>query len=284
MKLISILDHLAAVPTAPGPTSRRNLLSDLGRFATAAVPAALVASNAAASTKDTSYDATTQLLLLERTQVALYTQALAATGLIPTAQVPDFQRMLRHQGQHAAFLVQALQNAGALVPPLPVFDFSGRHGVVTNPVLFPNVLTSYDEFLALAQQLEDLGVRLYTTHAFAVASDSLLTKAALRLRAVEAEHSAHMRGLRRGRGITVKNWPSFSDTAIVRPAGAQVLATAATDGEDNTAQYATSATTSIPFLAFLFTPTADVHPTALAEAFDEPVSSATAQAALNLFS
>ena len=201
MKLISLLDRLAATPTTAVPAPRRDVLSHLGRAAAATLPLALGAAlPAAAETKDTSYDAIVQLLLLERLQSAFYTQALAVTGLIPTAATADFQRLQNQQNQHAAFFVQALQTAGAIVPATPAFDFSGRHGVASNPVLFPNVLSNYDDFLALAQQLEDLGTRLYLNHAFSITADVPLTKAILRIQAVEAQHSAHVRGLRRSRG------------------------------------------------------------------------------------
>lgn len=283
MKLISILDHLAATPTTAAPAPRRALLAQLGRAAVAALPlGAAAALPAAAAPTDTSFDAVTQLLQLERTQVALYTQGLAASGLIPAAQTADFQRLLAHQTQHAALLLKAIQDAGAIVPALPRFDFSGRHSVATNPELFPAVLTSYDAFLALAQQLEDLGVRLYATQAFTI-SDPQLLRAALRIHAVEAEHSAHIRGLRKGRGAVVQHWPSEEDTAIVRPTAAQVLTTAATGGEETGVQYVTPGV-PVPFASFLLISTnTAIHDPALAEAFDEPVSSTVAQAALNLF-
>ena len=281
MKLIPLLDHLAATPTTPAP--RRALLAQLGGAAVAALPAVLSALPAAAGIKVTSYDAVAQLLLLERTQLALYTQALAAPGLIPVAQVVDFQAMQRHQSQHAAFLVQALQNAGAVVPALPSFDFSGRRGMATNPVLFPSVLTVYEDFLALAQQLEDLGVRLYKTQVLFISNDPQLARAALRLHTVEARHAAHIRSLRRGRGVAVSNWPSDDDAPMTRPAAAAVLTTAATGGEDSAAQSLTLGTL-LPFLTIFYTRDLGVRPTSIAEAFDEPVNTATAQTALSLFS
>jgi hypothetical protein len=221
--------------------------------------------------------------MLERLQVSLYTQGLAAAGLIPTAQRPDFQRMLDQQTLHATLLLQSLQNAGAIVPAQPTFDFSGRHNQTSNPVLFPNVLTSFDDFLALAQQIEDLGVRLYNAHAFNLVYDALLTQSVLRMLPVEAQHSTHIRSLRRSRGATVQHWPSDEDAAIVRPAAAQVLTTAATGGENNISQYI-SPGVAVPFdTLLLISYGTAVQSPALAEAFDEPANTATAQAALNLF-
>lgn len=283
MKLISLLDHLATPPATAAPAPRRALLAQLGRAALTALPLGVAAAlPAVAAPADTSFDAVTHLLLLERTQVALYTQGLAAPGLIPAAQTADFQRLLAHQTQHAALLLKALQDAGALVPALPRFDFSGRRSVATNPELFPGVLTSYDAFLTLAQQLEDLGVRLYQTQAFTI-SDPQLLRAALRMHAVEAQHSAHIRGLRKDRGAVVQHWPSEEDAAIARPPAALALTTAATGGEDNGVQYVTPGV-PVPFASFLLISTnTAIRDPSLAEAFDEPVSSAAAQAALNLF-
>ena len=293
MKLLSFLDRLAATSAANGQAPRRALLQQASRTALAALPLGLGAVQpVAARTKATPYDAIIQLLLLERLQMAYYTRALATAGLIPAAQTADFQRLLNHQTQHVAFLQKAVQDAGALMPPVPAFDFSGRKNVTTNPVLFPNVLSNYDDFLALSQQLEDLGVRLYTTYAFVNTNDGQFAKVLLRTLAVEGEHSAHIRGLRRSRGVAVKTWPSSTDDPIVRPAAAQALTDAATGGEDNATQFA-SAGVPIVFSNLLnvfrlsFVPDAS-----LAEAFDEPLvpspkyptQLATAQAALDLFS
>ena len=283
MKLISLLDHLAATPASPTATPRRALLQHLGQAAVAALPLSLGALPAAASTQDTALDAITQLLLLERLQATLYARALAATGLIPATLAADFQRLRTHQDQHVLLLQTALQSAGAVVPATPTFDFSGQHGVSTNPVLFPNVFSSFDDFLALAQQLEDLGVRLYKAHAFTITSDAQLLRAVLRIHAVEAQHSAHVRALRRSRGAVVQTWPTEEDAPIVRPAAAQVLTAAATGGEENSIQYV-SAGVPVPFSTLLLiNNNTAIHDPAQAEAFDEPVNTTTAQNALNLF-
>ena len=293
MKLLPFLDRLAAGAAATDSAPRRAVIQQAGRTALAALPLALGAVQpVAARTIATAYDAIVQLLLLERLQMNYYSRALTTTGLIPAAQVADFQRLYDHQLQHVAFLQNVLQSAGTIVPAAPTFDFSGRKNVATNPVLFPNVLSNYDDFLALAQQLEDLSVRLYITNAFANTNDAQLAKVLLRMLAVEGEHSAHVRGLRRDRGVSVKTWPSSSDAPIARPAAAQALTAAASAGEDNITQLA-SAGVPLAFSNFLSVFKLSFVPdTSLAEAFDEPVVTsanqpnpqATAQAALDLFS
>jgi hypothetical protein len=284
MKLLSLLDHLAATPASSSAAPRRAVLAQLGQAAAAVLPLALGALPAAAATQDSTQDAVLQLLQLERLQAALYTQGLAAPGLIPSAQTADFQRLVAHQNQHIAFLTSTLQGAGSTVPAAPAFDFSGRRNTTSNPELFPAVFTNYDNFLALAQQIEDLGVRLYQGHVFDITSDARLAQAVLRMNSVEAQHSTHVRSLRRSRGATVSNWPSDKDVAITRPAAAQALITAAIAGENNVTQYA-SAGTPLPFnTLFLIRNNTAVQDPALAEAFDEPITGTVGQAALNLFS
>lgn len=282
MKLISLLDQLAATPASSAPAPRRALLAHLGRTVVAALPLGLGAATATAAPA-TTYDNLLQLLLLERLQAALYVRALAAPGLIPAAQTADFQLLRAHQDQHVQFLTNALQTAGAVVPAAPTFDFSGQHRMSSNPVLFPNVFSDYDSLLALAQQLEDLGVRLYKTHASSLTTDALLATALWRLQATEARHAAHLRGLRRNRGAVVLPWPSTDDVAIARSGDALALTTAATGGEENPAQGA-SPGVNVPFSdLLLIRDNTAVHDPSLPEAFDEPVSASVAQTALNLF-
>ena len=282
MKLISLLDQLAATPASSAPAPRRALLAHLGRTVAAALPLGLGAAPAMAAPA-TTYDNILLLLLLERLQAAFYTRALAAPALIPAAQAADFRLLLSHQSQHVQFLTGSLQTAGALVPAAPTFDFSGQHGVSTKPVLFPNVFSDYDSFLALAQQLEDLGVRLYKTLASSLTTDVPLATAFWRVQATEARHAAHLRGLRRNRGASALPWPSTDDAAIPRSDDALLLTVAATGGEENAVQGA-SAGVTLPFSTLLLIrDNTAVHDPSLPEAFDEPVSAAAAQKALELF-
>lgn len=282
MKLISLLD-LLATPPANVAAPRRDMLRHLGRAAGAALPLALGIVAPALAAPATAYDSVLQLLLLERLQLALYTQALGATGLIPGALMADFTRLRSQQAQHIAFLTQALQTTGALIPTVPIFDFSGRKGVASNPVLFPNVLTDYDQFLALAQEIEDLSVRLYQTLVFSITYDAGLKQAILRMHSVEAQHSAHVRNLRRERGAVVQPWPSEDNAPIVRTGDALKLTIAATGGEERFTQ-PLSTTTNVPFNdLLLIRDNTAIHDPSLPEAFDEPVAVSIAQAALELF-
>jgi hypothetical protein len=69
--------------------------------------------------------------------------------------------------------------------------FSGALGVFTNPAIF----------LAVAQSLEDTGVRAYKGGAPALMSNKNVLTAALNIHSVEARHASRLRTMRRG-GVT----------------------------------------------------------------------------------
>ena len=286
MKLLTFIDQLGAVETAT-PANRRATLARLAqtgwRTAAAAVPAAvLLARPAAAGSLTTALDGVLLLLQLARTQAALCTQALAVPGLVPAAQVPDFQTMLAHHQAHIALFGRALTESGAAVPATVTFDFSGRRGAATNPELFPGALSVYGRFLELAQQLADAGGRMCQGVAAVLFDQRLLLAAVVQVLPVEARHASHLRTLRRGQGVNLKNWPSAATPALVPPPPAALLA-ATTTGEDNKRQLLAD-NTPIAFAGLLLAADGNaVQPTALAEAFDEPITPTVAQAALDLF-
>jgi hypothetical protein len=280
MKIIPFLDALAA-PTPTAPTARRAVLAQLARAGASAVATALPLAAVARPT-ETSFDVVTLLFLLERTQLALYTQGLAA-NIFPGPLLPDFQRLQTHQLQHVATWNQALIDTGAVVPPLPTFDFSVRRNVASNPVLFPNVLTNFDNFLQMAQRLEDAGVRIYESLMTNLVSSRLLFTTALGIQAVEARHAAHIRTLRRARGAQVKSWPSSADAPLPIPTNASAadMATlrAVVAGEDNGRQLLPGPAV-VPFSDFLLLrDNTAVRDSALTEAFDEPLIANGSQSA-----
>ncbi len=286
MKLLALIDQLAA-PAASAPATRRASLARLAqagwRTAAAAVPAALLPTTpAAAGTLNTPLDAVLLLLQLARTQADLYAQGLAVSGLIPTAKTADFQTMQAQCQAHIALFARALTESSATVPPAPVFDFSGRRGVAANPVLFPGALTAYPQFLELAQQLADAGGRLCQGVLPALYAQRLLHTAAIQLLPVESRHASHLRTLRREQGATVKNWPTAGFPALM-PTPPAALVAATSLGEEIERQLVfNNVPISFPKL-LAFVDGNAVQASAVAEAFDEPIAPAVAQAALNLF-
>jgi hypothetical protein len=289
MNLLSLLDRLSAADASPAAAPRRHLLRELGhtglRAAALALPltAALPAQAATANL----LDAIRLLLKLEDMLVALYTQGLAGVlGTAARAAVrPDFERLLRQQQNHADFFRSALRTTGLTPPTAPAFDFSGRKNNSANPTLFPDVMSDYSAFLQLAQQLEDASASIYLGQVPSVSTDKPLLDAVLRMQTVEARHASHLRTLRRAAPspVNVKSWPSAADAAP-NPA-VQVPGTTAAVSiyaiEANQTQVV-SGTNTIPYQTLLTGGTA-VRATAVAEAFDEPLSTVQATALLNIF-
>ena len=300
MNLLSFLDQLGAADAPVGAAPRRHLLRQFGqagaRAAAAALPLALAAPAAQAAPTDTSLDAILVVLRLEDTLEAFYTKALAAAVLTNPAQAgvrPDFVRILRHQHEHADFLRATITAAGLprpVAPPLTSYDFSGRRNNPANPELFPNVLTDYNAFLQLAQQLEDASASVYLGQLKFFSSDRPLLDALVRMQLVEARHASHIRTLRRtsAAAVAVKSWPSTADPApnpaiMVPGTGSGSTAPVSLYSlEANETQAVLDATT-IPFPTVLTNTTA-VQFRALAEAFDEPLLTVQATALLNIFS
>ncbi|MCC3151811.1 ferritin-like domain-containing protein [Hymenobacter sp. BT770] len=297
MNLFSLLDQLSAVDASSDAAPRRHLLRQLGqagaKAAAAALPLALALPAQAAPT-DASLDSTLLLLKLEELLAAFYTQALAAGAVLSNAAQaavrPDFERILAQQQNHARFLRTSLTTGGLTPPATPTFDFSGRKNNAGNPELFPNVMTDYNAFLQLAQQLEDASADIYLGQMATFTGDRLLLDVVLRMQSVEARHASHIRTLRRNAqsGVVVKNWPSAADTPfnsavlVPNPAGGSAAPVSIYSFETNEKQVVTGANV-VPF-ASLLTGSIAVQAGAYASAFDEPLPTAQATALLNLFS
>jgi hypothetical protein len=161
--------------------------------------------------------------------------------------------------------------------------FSGALGVFTNPAIF----------LAVAQSLEDTGVRAYKGGAPALMSNKNVLTAALNIHSVEARHASRLRTMRRG-GVTnnaasgtaptnpmteanrvdsPKSWVSGQDGGGAYPAVTAAIykggVGADYPAEDNITQggvalSATTLTASSGFPALSYS-----------EAFDEPLDVAT---------
>ena len=294
MNLLSLLDTLGTMTAAPaagaaGPVilpagGRRALLRAAGqasgRALAASLPLSLLATPAAtAQPTETVLDSLTLLLTLADLQAALYTRALDTAGLVPANVRADLVLIQTQQRQQAAFLRGLFAPAGASVPAVPTFDFSGsRNG--TGPVQFAGVFTSFSDFLQLAQPLADAAARFYLGQLATLRTNAQLLGVVVRRQAVEARQAAHLRTLRRNLGgPTPKSWPSPTDPA----APAALAAIQAGEGNPNQVVPGTAAG-SLRYIDFnaLFTGS-PVQTTALTEAFDEPLSAEETTALLALF-
>lgn len=247
-------------------------------------------------------------LKLEYLESVFYNTGLGTAGAAATAvqtalraglstnNVTALEKIRTDEANHVTFLRSAITAAGGTpiaAPAANEFDFTGGKGSNTGPLA--TVFTSPATFLAVAQALEDTGVRAYKGGAPFLASNKDVLTAALNIHSVEARHASRLRTMRRaaptemrpsgtaaGSNLsnTPKSWVSGTDTggpapAVTAPvygAGEQPSYLPASTGitfpaEDNVSQGGITLNTQLPSLTSLNIPAA-----AFSEAFDEPLS------------
>lgn len=204
-------------------------------------------------------------LKLEYLESFFYNQGAAAPGLIPANASDYFKTVQKDENEHVAFLKSVL---GAAAVPMPEFDLTAKG-------TFPDVLTNFDTFIAVANVFEDTGVRAYKGAAPNLLGNQVILTAALSIHAVEARHASAIRAIRAERGVNIKPWitgsPSvFNDTGV--PAANPNYGPGA-DGrfpaENNVVQLGVHIT-NLPSATGSSTPY-----NVACEAFDEPLDMAT---------
>ncbi len=205
MKLTDILKEIESIQpeTFENATGRRNILKSLGmKVAAVAVPfgaVSLFSNKAAAKTTDILAEAIVFALGISYMQSALYTKALATTGLIPATDVDGFKEILKDKNQHIAFWVYQLTATGNTVPGVPTYDFTAKNAL-------PKAMTDYGTFLTLAHAIEDTGVRMYLTAVKMLLSNKAFRTDAVNMATTNARHAAHVRMLRRNLGVDMMAW------------------------------------------------------------------------------
>ncbi|MCC3159250.1 ferritin-like domain-containing protein [Hymenobacter sp. 15J16-1T3B] len=282
MNLLSFLEQLAAADAAASPTARRGALTQLAHTAAAALPAALLGvltaqPAGAQTTAGTALDGLLLLLRVEQLQDEFYGRVPA--GLVPAALQPDFTLIRAQQRQHIALLESYVRASGGIVAARPNYDFTGgRNGARAQ--VFPDVFTSTDTMLLVAQVLEDLSVRTYAYGVPLLINNNDQIDSVSRMFAVEGRHAAHLRQLRRQRGASVKSWISGTEAAALPTTAENVYA-----GEDRVLQQVAGlvsrdTSTLLPTTGGI---TAAEITAAATEAFDEPLSFAAASAIIQVF-
>ncbi len=177
---------------------------------------------------------------------------------IPAADKPAIQMIRDSEAKHVTFLQTVITAAGATpVPAKAAYDFTARG-------TFPTVFTDYATFMAVAQVLEDTGVRAYKGRAGELLGQKVYLTAALGIHAVEARHAAKIRYMRRatGQAPTIKPYISGgNDTGIAAANGNYGGAT-----PESTVVQAGITITGINGQM--------ISATAATEAFDEPLTAA----------
>ena len=249
--MTSLLSIFDADP-ASAPTSRRDALGSVGRIglgaALAAVPF-LKPSAAKAQTLDGDAGILNYALTLEYLERSFYRQGTAA-GFIPSAVAPLFDRIRQDEEAHVTLLRTTLSGVGADPVDYTDDDFE-----------FGSFVQSYDGFAALAQGLEDTGVRAYKGRAADIMNKDYLT-VALQIHSVEARHAAAIRSL--SASPATKAWISNDGSTApmaIRPVYGAGSPAASFPAESNTSQGGINLATALTGYSAL----------QIAEAFDEPL-------------
>lgn len=204
MNLLAILTEIEEV--APELyerlDSRRSVFNYLGQKLTATTLPLLASTMfrkayAQAIVGPTIADIINFAIRLEYLQLHLYRQRTQLSGLSSTNQAALAQ-LATDAANHIAVLRATISPPVVDDPGAAIFDFSGGRGSGIGP--FADYATNTDTFLALAQTLEDLGVRAYKGLAplTALYLDKPRLTYVQSLQAVEARHSARIRTMRRG--------------------------------------------------------------------------------------
>jgi hypothetical protein len=197
MNFFKIIDQLSEVDpdVLDRFDSRRSVFNSLGsiakRTALAATPVFLgsLFQKAYGATTSTPVEVLNYALTLELLEADFYRQFIAS-GFIPTgAPAAAIAQIKKHEDSHVTLLTAAVRGLGGT----PVA------GTATTGVRFKGLPTgipnTYAGYLAVAQLLEDAGVRAYKGRAPELIGTDLLTTA-LQIHSVEARHAAHIRTMR----------------------------------------------------------------------------------------
>ncbi len=266
--------------------TRRAIMRQFGnlgkKLTAAAVPLALgsMFQKAYGQTPAAVLDVLNFALTLEYLEAEFYTTALSRPALITDAAAKAaIQTISTHETQHVAFLRSAITTAGGTPVAKPTFDFSGGSGSGAGP--FKDAFTSYELFLAVAQTLEDTGVRAYKGQAPALLGTGGVLTAALNIHSVEARHASHVRQMRRAANfsMTVKPWITGGDPAL---GAANSLVAANYAGEDAVIQGSVNGMGGVD-ITKLNGVSGMVSANAATESFDEPLSKAAVLAIVGPF-
>lgn len=206
-------------------------------------------------------------LTLEYLEHEFYKEALSKSvgPVMPNPLIPsglDQQAIIKiadHELKHVLFLQNTIRGMGKAFVPSPEFDFSAGGA-------YPTVFDQYDMFLAVAQVLEDTGVRAYKGGGATLTAQPDILQAALRIHTLEARHAAQIRSMRRNSPSPlisgdIKPWITGEESNITNVTDDIILAYS---GEDNTEQVKVqiNGISGSPFVTL----------TAATEAFDEPLA------------
>lgn len=242
MNFFNIIDQLSEVDpdVLDRFDSRRSVFSSLGsmakRTALAATPLFLgtMFQKAYAGTTSTPVEVLNYALTLELLEADFYRQFQASNTITPsTPAVAAITQIKKHEDAHVALLTTTIRSLGGT----PVAG-TATTGVRFNPAVFSSAFpATYANYLAVAQTLEDAGVRAYKGRAGELLGTDLLT-VALQIHSVEARHASHIRTMR-GQTPWVSNTDDLAAIPLTAPVYGSGLPSGATAPTSITAGGAT---------------------------------------------
>jgi hypothetical protein len=200
MNLFNIIQEIEKVDPefheriSPRRDAIKNITSFGSKVAVAALPFAFstIFKKAYGQSTPTSVTAVLNFALtLEYLESYFYNQGKAA-NVTPAVYQPYLNIITLDENNHVKFLQTTL---GSAAISSPAFD-------LTAGGLFPNVLTDFPTFAAVAQTFEDTGVRAYKGQAANLLGNQVVLTAALGIHAVEARHASALRQIRASLGAT----------------------------------------------------------------------------------
>lgn len=268
MNLENIINQIEAVDPEIHQRldSRRRLLKNFagftGKLALTAVPIAFgsLLNKAYSQTPPAVLDVLNFALTLEYLEAQFYATGIAAGEKLISGYRDQLAiaEIGKHEMQHVEFLKAAISAAGGTPVMSPKFDLSGGMGSGQGP--FKDAFTNYMLFLAVAQALEDTGVRAYKGQAGNLKGTGAVLTAALNIHSVEARHASHIRQMRKNNGFnnSIKPWITGNDTG-----GIGSLVQANYNGEENQVQAGITITGINGF---------NISVSDATESFDEPLT------------
>ena len=130
-------------------------------------------------------------LTLEYIEAAFYNAGVMSSGLIPASYGSYIGTIQGDENAHVAFLKTTITSLGGTPVSQPNVDPTGSGA-------FPDVLSNFATFLAVANVFEDTGVRAYKGQAANLLGNQIVLTAALSIHAVEARHASAIRTMRAG--------------------------------------------------------------------------------------
>ncbi|MBC7744625.1 MAG: ferritin-like domain-containing protein [Flavobacterium sp.] len=203
MNFVNILEEIEKVDgdvyerLSPRRKAMKNFFSMGSKVAIAALPLALGSMFKKAygqAVPQNIIDVLQYALTLEHFEYRFYERGSMLAPIPVGADNAAIQIIRDSEGKHVNFLKSVISSVGATpVAEKVVYDFTAGG-------TFPTVFTDYATFLAVAQVLEDTGVRAYKGRAGELLGQKVFLTAALGIHAVEARHAAKIRSMRRMNG------------------------------------------------------------------------------------